>query len=524
MHHTTLARSASHRAGRRFPFRAPLVALAVLSGALGCGGDGEDGSGASVPGYQGPGETVDGDGMTGGEATPPAGNGGSGSSSPSEGSAVGAPLVPGQGGSENTGGSITPPTDPPPGDVPPVMPPTDTPPPVDNPEVLGYPENTGAFCNVTAGQYGGDNPNLPNPFAMNDGRIISSAADWTCRRNEIKKDLEEYEIGVKPEPPQVAATFAGNTLTVRVTTSAGSITLTSNVSGTGSCVVIGMNGNSNLVSGCRQVPFNAGQVVTVSLANSNQPPNDPYYTVYPELWTQAQYGGTPTTDGNREIGSYSAWSWGVSRIIDGLEQVQAQMGIDTSKIAVHGCSYAGKMALFAGALDERVALTVAQESGGGGIPSWRLSEDFNQRTGVDVEKINNTNWSWFKDSMLNPPLNPHALPHDHHELVAMIAPRALIALGNPTQSWLSDESGYKSLVAAGEVWRALGASERFGYDFNTTQAHCAASPSQVQSVNAFANRFLRDQNANTAIANPPNNGAFQLNTNTGINWETPTLQ
>jgi hypothetical protein len=32
---------------------------------------------------------------------------------------------------------------------------------------------------------------------------------------------------------------------------------------------------------------------------------------------------------------------------------------------------AGKMALFAGAFDERVALTVAQENGGGGAPAWR---------------------------------------------------------------------------------------------------------------------------------------------------------
>jgi hypothetical protein len=296
------------------------------------------------------------------------------------------------------------------------------------------------------------------------------------------------------------------------------------VSGTGSCVVIGMNGNSNLVNGCRQVPFNAGQVVQVSQLNSDQPPNDPYYTVYPELWEEAPYGGTPTSNGNRKIGDYSAWSWGISRLIDGLEQVKDQMGVDTSKIAVHGCSYAGKMALFAGALDERVALTIAQESGGGGIPSWRLSEDFNDRTGVDVEKIDNTNWSWFKDSMLNPPRNPELLPHDHHELIAMIAPRAFIALGNPTQSWLSDESGYKSLAAASEVWKAMGAGDRFGYDFNTTNAHCNTSPSQIQSVNAFVNRFLLDQNANTSIANAPNAGNFNLDTAAAIDWETPTLQ
>jgi hypothetical protein len=507
----SIVQGSSSRRAMRAVHHLPLVALAALSAAFGCGGDGT-GARGDAPTFQPPG--TPGEAVTPGEA-PAASPGdeaapGSGdmlSGGTNEGPAVDAPLLPGEPAPTDGTGAEQPPVEPPPVST-----------------GTGYPENTGAGCAVTAGAYGGDNPNLPNPFAMNDGTIIGTAAEWACRRNEIKKDLEEFEIGVKPEPPQVQATFANQTLSVQVTTDAGSITLTSNVTGTGPCVVIGMNGTSNLVTGCMQVPFSAGQVVQVSTGNSDQPPDDPYYTVYPELWEEAPYGGTPTTNGNRRIGNYSAWSWGISRLIDGLEQVKDQMGVDTSKIAVHGCSYAGKMALFAGALDERIALTVAQESGGGGIPSWRLSEDFNTRTNTDVEKIDNTNWSWFKDSMLNPPLDPHQLPHDHHELIAMIAPRALIALGNPTQSWLSDESGYKSLVAAGEVWRALGAEEKFGFDFNTTQAHCAASASQVQSVATFANRFLRDQDVNTAIANAPASGGFDLNTAAAIDWETPTLQ
>jgi hypothetical protein len=483
------------------------VALAALSVAFGCS-SGDDAR-PTVPAFQAPGDTATPGEIPGRPAAPATGDDETAPGDAiNEGLPGDAPLV---GGEEPT-------------NDPSATPPVTDPPVTQPPGTLGYPENTGALCNVTAGAYGGNNPNLPNPFAMHDGTIVSTMAEWACRRNEIKKDLEEYEIGVKPEPPQVAASFTGGTLRVQVTTDAGSITLTSNVTGTGSCVVIGMNGTSNLVNGCRQVPFTAGQVVQVSLMNSDQPPNDPYYTVYPELWEEAPYGGTATTNGNRRIGDYSAWSWGISRLIDGLEQVKDQMGIDTSKIAVHGCSYAGKMALFAGALDERVALTVAQESGGGGIPSWRLSEDYNERTNVDVEKIDNTNWSWFKDSMLNPPRDPHALPHDHHELIAMIAPRPFVALGNPTQSWLSDESGYKSLIAAREVWTAMGAGERFGFDFNTTQAHCAASQSQIQTVNAFVNRFLLDQNANTSIQNAPTSGGFDLNTAAVIDWQTPTLQ
>ncbi len=64
-------------------------------------------------------------------------------------------------------------------------------------------------------------------------------------------------------------------------------------------------------------------------------------------------------------GDYAAWSWWVSRLIDGLQIIAKSQNLDMGRIAVTGCSYAGKMALFSGALDERITLTIAQESGGG---------------------------------------------------------------------------------------------------------------------------------------------------------------
>jgi hypothetical protein len=54
--------------------------------------------------------------------------------------------------------------------------------------------------------------------------------------------------------------------------------------------------------------------------------------------------------------------------------VQDSLPIILKHIAVTGCSFASKMALFAGAFDERIVLTIAQESGGGGYPVWRVSE------------------------------------------------------------------------------------------------------------------------------------------------------
>jgi hypothetical protein len=242
--------------------------------------------------------------------------------------------------------------------------------------------------------------------------------------------------------------------------------------------------------------------------NSNKDQGDPFYQVYPELWEQ--------------VSNYSAWSWGISRLIDGITQVQDQLNVDLKRIGVHGCSYAGKMALFAGALDERIALTVAQESGGGGINSWRTSEDFTARTGTDIEKIDNTNYAWFLPSMQR--LDPYSLPHDHHELIAMIAPRAVIALGNSDYEWLGDESGYKSTLAAKEVFTALGVSDHIGLDFTAGHGHCQAPASQAASVTAFVDRFLKGQDVDTNIDIPPPDAGFQLDHTAVIDWETPSLQ
>lgn len=369
-------------------------------------------------------------------------------------------------------------------------------------------ENSGAQCASTGAELKKNNK-LPDPFAMHAGTRISAKADWACRRNEIKKDIEKYEIGPKPEPPKVEATLNGSKLDVKVTTSAGSITLSSTVAASAgaSCVAIGMNGNSALISGCVQVPFMHDQVVKYG-SDSTQVQSDPFYKVYPELWGK--------------VGNYAAWSWGISRIIDGLVQVKDQLKIDPTKIGVHGCSYAGKMALFAGAFDERVALTIAQESGGGGITSWRTSQDFSTRTGTNVEKIDNTNFGWFLPSMKK--LDPYSLPHDHHELIAMIAPRAVVAMGNQDFEWLGDESGWKSINAAKEVWKAFGVPDRIGFDFTSNHGHCQAPASQVASAKAFVDKFLKGQTADTNIAIKPQEGNFDLDFAKVIDWTTPTLQ
>jgi hypothetical protein len=385
----------------------------------------------------------------------------------------------------------------------------------------GYPEFPGAACDAPAGEYGAvEEPNLPNPFQMHNGDIISTKAQWECRRAQIIHDLEEFEVGPKPPPPQVEAHLEGSTLNVVVTTDAGSITLTSNTSGSGPCVAIGVDGPSSMISGCLNVPFSANQVAREG-TTGDAFDTDGYYQVYPDLWTAQG-------DGNSEIGNYSAWPWGVSRLIDGLDQVKDELGIDMTKIGIHGCSWAGKLALWAGALDARIALTVAQECGGGGVASWRISDDYETATGSGVEDLDNTGWAWFKDWLVEPYIeaggggkNPHLLPHDHHELLALIAPRAVIVLpGDPGNTHLAPHSAYASFQAAKQVWIALGVEDHAGIvGHSQGGAHCQASQSQSQAVNAFVDRFLKGGSGATQF-----NSGVDYNWESYVNWETPTLQ
>lgn len=358
-------------------------------------------------------------------------------------------------------------------------------------------ENTGADCTPPVLLDVADLADFPvvepltDPLEWSDGsgRLVDFA-DWACRRAEIKAEFEQYEIGEKPDRPEnITATYADGLLTVIIVVNDETLTLTSNITlpeGEGpfpAVLGMGFGGTGSLPAeiftsrDIAQIPFNYGQVMAHTQTRGSEPINK----LYPDL---------------TYMGAYSAWSWGVSRLIDGLELVADDLPIDIEHLAVTGCSFAGKMALWAGAFDERIALTIVQESGGGGAAAWRVSETL----GV-VEKLGATNFTWFiKDMAKFAGGNTAKLPMDHHELLAMIFPRAVLNIGNPSQVWLAEEAGYVSSVAAHEVWKNFGVGDRFGYTFNADHGHCALPAIQVPDVEAFVDKFLLDSvNVNTDI-------------------------
>ena len=352
----------------------------------------------------------------------------------------------------------------------------------------------GAALSASA-QLAAPQKDLPNPLRMNNGTEVKTLGDWSARRLEIADMIQQYGIGEKPDVPReaVKARMDGDTLIVDVTVGGETLTLKSAIHypTAGQPPYALMIGTSML-----SLPKALFENRPIAVMNYHEAQvNDysqwrrghhdrgehPFDRLYPHL---------------KDNGAYSQWAWGLSRLIDGLELLGPEVTkIDVRRIGVSGCSYAGKMALFCGAFDERVCLTIAQEPGGGGVASWRYN------CGRDsVENLDRTDYHWFKESMreMFHGDSVYLMPYDHHELAAMVCPRALLVLGNTDYKWLADESAYVSLNAARRVWQHLGIADRMGYSIVGGHGHCQLPESQLPEVEAFIDKFLLGKPADTS--------------------------
>jgi hypothetical protein len=75
------------------------------------------------------------------------------------------------------------------------------------------------------------NAKLPDPFTFISGRKVSSQADWTCRRSEIKDLLAHYELGPKPSKGSynISASLSTNQLSITASQSGRTISFSASV-------------------------------------------------------------------------------------------------------------------------------------------------------------------------------------------------------------------------------------------------------------------------------------------------------
>ncbi|MGK3208417.1 glucuronyl esterase domain-containing protein [Amycolatopsis sp. MEPSY49] len=341
-------------------------------------------------------------------------------------------------------------------------------------------EDDGADCPVSVPASWPATAKLPDPFKRIDGTRVTNRSDWRCRREEIKKLAERTVYGTKPaKPAGVAGTVSATGITVTVTENGRSASFSAGVelpSGTGPFPAVFVVGGFG--ADTATIKASGAAVITydpLAVGKEGTPRNNKQGAFY------SIYGATSGT------GLLAAWAWGVSRLIDVVEQSGGRF-LKADALGVTGCSRYGKSAFAIGALDQRIALTMPIESGTAGVPILRgiPGESGSQPLGNAYGEQ-----PWFGDAFSAYTGNPAALPVDTHELVAMVAPRGLFVMENPHIDWLGARSGSVAALAGAEVYKALGAGGNISYWSDVQDGtHCASRPEWRTPLQQNIQKFL----------------------------------
>jgi hypothetical protein len=162
-------------------------------------------------------------------------------------------------------------------------------------------------------------------------------------------------------------------------------------------------------------------------------------------------------------GALRAWAWGAARGLDYLETLPS---VDAKRVGIEGVSRYGKAALVTLAFEPRFAMALVGSSGEGGAKLNR------RNWGEAVESLTGSGeYHWMAGNFLKYGASQAAfggktakdLPVDAHELIALCAPRlTFISYGIPEQGdakWLDHQGSYMAAIAAGAVFKLLGAKD-----------------------------------------------------------------
>ncbi|MEU4405921.1 cellulose binding domain-containing protein [Streptosporangium sp. NPDC023963] len=374
-------------------------------------------------------------------------------------------------------------------------------------------ENEGADCAVTGLPDTGSLPTdsrLPDPFRKLNGTRISTTSEWRCRREEIKKLAEKFVYGEKPvKPATVTGTVSNSSITVNVSHNGRSSSFSAGVSlpsGSGpfpAVVVLGGFGADTAAiraAGAAVISYDPYAVGREGTPRTNK--QGAFYSVY---------GSSSST------GLLMAWAWGVSRIIDVIEQSGGGV-LKADATGVTGCSRFGKGAFVAGAFDQRIALTMPIESGSAGVPIFR---------GIPGEGAQSLSSAygeqpWLGDAFGSFTGSPARLPVDTHQMVAMVAPRGLFIMDNPHIANLGPRSASVAALGGAEVYKALGAGDDITYWSDVQDgSHCANRSEWRTPLQQNIQKFL------LRTGNAP--GAIRISSRASGNlaewrdWQTPAL-
>jgi len=346
-------------------------------------------------------------------------------------------------------------------------------------------------------------PVLPEPLRFREGRGVTSAREWPKRRAEIVEDFEREVYGrVPPNVPRVTwsvtatdtGTIAGRPVVAKQLTGHAdnarypltdvtislTLVLPADVPSTVPVMIMFRPGGIAQALG-RPLPPSERPPFTPPPAPGSDAPATEQLIV--DGWgfaflnpasIQADNGAGLTRGiiglTNRgqprkpdDWGALRAWAWGASRALDHLG---TERGVDARRVGIEGVSRYGKAALVTMAFDQRFAAVLIGSSGEGGAKLHR------RNFGEAVENLTGQGeYHWMAGNFLKygaaeatfGSRNAGNLPVDAHELLALCAPRlTFVSYGIPEKGdakWLDHQGSYMAAVAAGPVFRLLGAKD-----------------------------------------------------------------
>ena len=163
-------------------------------------------------------------------------------------------------------------------------------------------------------------------------------------------------------------------------------------------------------------------------------------SILPLFCTEEEWESDP-----HRSGAISAWAWGYLRAVDCLI---AQPEIDGSKIIAHGLSRLGKTALWAGANDERIAMTVSICSGCCGAKMTR------RHFGENLGWLLFWRKYWFVPGLCDYIDNDIEIPFDQQQLMAAIAPRKLYVASADKDDYADPLGEFTAAKCAASAWQS----------------------------------------------------------------------
>lgn len=340
-------------------------------------------------------------------------------------------------------------------------------------------------------------PALPDPLTLKNGKKVTSADVWNKqRRAEIIEDFDREVLGRVPKnAPKVTWSVAktvtgtvgpqaavGKQLVGHVDNSAYpaisveiEMTVVTPANAKGKVPLMMMFGRGAL-------PLAPGETAPAAKGKADPNADAPAtQQLLADGWGYAYINPTSVQADNgagltkgviglvnkgqfrkpEDWGALRAWAWGASR---GLDYLETDRAVDAKHVGIEGVSRYGKAALITMAYDTRFAVVLIGSSGEGGAKLHR------RNWGEAVENLTGSGeYHWMAGHFMKygaseatfGSKNAGDIPVDAHDLIALCAPRlALVSYGVPEKGdakWLDHQGSYMAAVAAGPVYRLLGA-------------------------------------------------------------------